>query len=59
MFVIEFRKEIIFMKRLEEKLKRTVKYWRISYQQSREKDRLSIAMFAFVMLVYMWWVILV
>jgi len=34
------------MKRLEEKLKRTVKYWRISYQQSREKDRLSIVMFA-------------
>jgi len=47
------------MKRLEEKLKRTVKYWRISYQQSREKDRLSMAMFTLVMLVYVWWVILV
>ena len=47
------------MKRLEEKLKRTVKYWRISYQQSREKDRLSIAMFTLVMLVYMWWASLV
>ena len=45
------------MKRLEEKLKRTVKYWRISYQQSREKDRLSIAMFALLMLVYLWWAI--
>jgi hypothetical protein len=43
------------MKRLEEKLKRTVKYWRISYQQSREKDRLSIAMFAVVILIYVWW----
>ena len=47
------------MKRLEEKLKRTVKYWRISYQQSGEKDRLSMAMFALLMLVYVWWVILI
>jgi hypothetical protein len=47
------------MKPIKEKLKRILKYWCISYQQSRERDRLSIAMFAVLMLVYAWWVIVV
>ena len=47
------------MKPIKEKLKRIVKYWSISYQQTRERDRLSMAMFALLMLVYAWWVILV
>jgi hypothetical protein len=46
------------MKRIEEKLKRKVKYWRISYQQASGQDRLSIGLFALMMLAYAWWVIL-
>ncbi|HEX9331306.1 MAG TPA: hypothetical protein VF896_05420 [Anaerolineales bacterium] len=47
------------MKRIEEKFKRTVKYWRISYQQSSERDRLFIGMFTLMVLVYAWWVMVV
>lgn len=43
------------MKRFEEKLKRTVKYWRVSYLQASGRDRLSLGMFMLLMLVYMWW----
>ncbi len=47
------------MKRIEEKFKRTVKYWRISYQQSSERDRLFIGMFTLMVLVYAWWIMVV
>lgn len=47
------------MKPIKEKLRRAVKYWSISYQQSRERDRLYIGLFTLLMLVYAWWVILV
>ena len=47
------------MKPIKEKLKRIAKYWCISYHQARERDRLSLAMFALLMLVYAWWVIVV
>ena len=47
------------MKRLEEKFKRTVKYWVVSYKQARERDRLSIWLFALMILIYAWWVTLV
>ncbi len=47
------------MKRIEEKFKRTVKYWRISYQQSSERDRLFIGMFTLMVLVYAWWIFVV
>jgi hypothetical protein len=47
------------MKRIEEKLKRKVKYWRVSYLQASGRDRLSLGMFTMVMLIYTWWVILV
>lgn len=43
------------MKQIKEKFKRTVKYWRITYQQASGNDRLSIGMFALMMLVYVWW----
>jgi hypothetical protein len=46
------------MKRIKEKFKRTVKYWRISYQQANGRDRLSMRMFALLMLAYAWWVIM-
>jgi hypothetical protein len=47
------------MKRIEEKLKRKVKYWRVSYLQASGRDRLSLGMFTMVMLIYTWWAILV
>jgi len=47
------------MKRIEEKLKRKVKYWRVSYLQASGRDRLSMGMFTMLMLIYMWWVILI
>ena len=43
------------MKRLEEKLKRTMKYWRVSYFQASGRDRLSLGMFMVLIFVYMWW----
>ncbi len=47
------------MNRTKEKFKRIVKYWRVSYQQAGGRERLNIGMFAVIMLVYTWWVILV
>jgi hypothetical protein len=48
------------MKRIEDKFKRTIKYWRVSYRQASDKDRLSMGLFAFAlaMLVYAWWMLL-
>jgi len=47
------------MKRIEEKLKRKVKYWRISFLQASGRDRMSLGMFIILILVYMWWVSLI
>ena len=46
------------MKRIEEKLKRKVKYWRITYQQAGGQDRFFIGLFALMLLIYVWWVTL-
>lgn len=46
------------MKRIKDKSKRIVKYWSIRYKQTSERERLSIGMFAMVMLMYVWWMIL-
>ena len=47
------------MKRTTEKLKRIMKYYRVSYKQSDKQHRLFMGMFALVVLVYTWWAILV
>jgi hypothetical protein len=47
------------MKRTKEKFKRIVKYLCVSYKQANRQDRLSLGMFALMMLVYAWWAILV
>jgi hypothetical protein len=47
------------MKPIKEKLRRTVKYRPISYEQTSGPDRLSLGMFALMMLGYPWWAILV
>ena len=44
------------MKRIEEKLKRKVKYWRISYMQASGRERLHMGLFSVLILVYAWWV---
>ena len=36
-----------------------MKYYRVSYKQSDKQYRLFMGMFALVILVYAWWVILV
>jgi hypothetical protein len=46
------------MKRLKEKFKRQIKYLRVSYQQARGRDRVNIYMFAMLMLIYVWWVMI-
>lgn len=47
------------MKRIEEKFKRTLKYLRVSFQQTRGRDRLQLYLFALMMLIYTWWVMMV
>jgi len=47
------------MQQIKEKLRRKVKYWRVSYKQASAPDRLSLGMFALMMLVYAWWAVLV
>lgn len=47
------------VKRPQDKFKRFVKYLRVSYQQASEKERLSLWMFALIMLIYTWWAMMV
>ena len=54
-FVIEIGKGFCFMKQMEEKVKRTVKYWRVRYKQASGRDRLYIGLFALMILTYVWW----
>ena len=46
-------------KRINEKLKRTMKYWRVRYQQSNERERLNLYLAGFVVLCYAWWLLIV
>ncbi len=46
------------MRRIKEKVKRTVKYWRISYEQVSARDRLLVGVFTLMVLTYVWWAIL-
>jgi hypothetical protein len=47
------------MKRIEDKLKRKVKYWRVSYMQASGRERLSLGLFGGLLLTYLWWVLLI
>ena len=47
------------MKQIEEKLKRKMKYLRISYKQASGRDRLSLGLYSVLILVYVWWYFLV
>jgi hypothetical protein len=43
------------MKQIKQKYARILKYWRISYKQSSERERLIVGVFALMMLTYFWW----
>jgi hypothetical protein len=43
------------MKQIEEKLKRKMKYLRVSYKQASGRDRLHIGLYSVLILVYLWW----
>ena len=45
------------MRQKKDKFRRVVKYWRVRYLQASTQDRVAIAMFAGVMLTYIWWVL--
>ena len=47
------------MKQIEEKLKRKMKYLRVSYKQASGRDRLSLGFYSLLILVYLWWYFLV
>jgi hypothetical protein len=47
------------MKQIKEKFKRTVKYWRVSYQQANGRERLLLGSLALMALAYAWWAMLV
>jgi hypothetical protein len=59
MVVIKGGKNDCAMKRIEEKLKRKVKYWRISFMQASGRERLHLGLYSILILVYAWWVFLV
>lgn len=43
------------MKQIEQKLKRKVKYLRISYKQASGRERLHLGLYSVLILVYAWW----
>ena len=47
------------MKQLKEKSKRLVKYWRVTYQQASDRERLFGGMFLMMLLTYVWWAMIV
>ena len=47
------------MKPKKDKFRRVVKYWRVRYIQASSQERVSLALFIVVMLMYFWWAMLV
>jgi hypothetical protein len=47
------------MKQKKDKFRRVVKYWRVRYIQASSQERVSLALFIVVMLMYLWWAMLV
>ena len=46
-------------KPIHEKLKRMMKYWRVRYQQTNERERLTLYLLVFLVFSYAWWVLIV
>jgi len=47
------------MKRINDKFKRTVKYLRVRYQQANDRERLNFYLFAFLVVTYTWWLVVI
>ena len=47
------------MKRIQDKSRRIVKYWRVRYRQTNGKERLYLGMYVMTMLAYAWWAMVV
>lgn len=47
------------MKRIKEKSRRIVKYWRVRYKQASGKERVFMGMYVLTMLAYVWWAMLI
>jgi hypothetical protein len=47
------------VKRVNDKVKRTFKYWRVRYQQANDRERLYFYLFVFLVLTYTWWLVVV
>ena len=46
-------------KRINDKFKRTIKYWRVRYQQATKQERMNLYVVTFLVLSYTWWLLLV
>ena len=46
------------MKRIEEKFKRKMKYWRVSYMQASGRDRMLLGLYSLMILIFAWWLLL-
>ena len=51
--------DMIDKKKLNDKFKRSIKYWRVRYQQSTQRERLNLTLVAFLALTYVWWMLMV
>lgn len=47
------------MKRIQDKSRRIVKYWRVRYRQASGKERLYLGMYVMTVLAYAWWAMVV
>ena len=47
------------MKRIKEKSRRIVKYWRVRYQQASGDERMWVGLYVLAVLAFAWWVMLV
>ncbi len=45
------------MKQNKDKFRRVMKYWRVRYMQASTQDRQMVALFAAVMVTFIWWAI--
>ena len=51
--------DMIDKKQINNKFKRAIKYWRVRYQQTTERERLNLTLFAFLAVTYVWWMLMV
>lgn len=45
------------MKKLKDRIRRKIKYYRVGFHQASKEDRVGLGMSALGVLVYVWWVL--